>query len=97
MPRPLMIVVTIHRGGGGMDHESLLLLGCPSDPAVAGSQFESARLPANQGQPGFTEQSDMTKTLADGAVEIQIVMFSDQAVPKPVFIGTIGRTYDDEP
>ena len=70
-----------------------LLLRRPADPAVARAQLERAGLPADQREPSLAVDRDMAKSLADDAVERQVVVLLHQPVPAPVLPrARVGRT-----
>ena len=71
------------------------LLRGPADPAIPGRELERGGLPAQQRNLGPAQRRDMAQALPEQAVERQVVMGRDQAVPATVLLRTVGGAHAD--
>lgn len=67
----------------------------PADPAIPSPELERGSLPADKRDPGRAQGRDMPQGAAEQAVEAEVVMGSDEAVPATVLLGTVGRAHLD--
>ena len=62
------------------------LLRGPADPAITGTVLERGSLPAYQCDLGRAQGRDMPQGVAEQALEAQVVIGSDEAVPAPLLL-----------